>query len=49
MSKPRILKRNELHAEVQRNTRGVIEKDKSKVIPRKKKYKKNTRDYIKEE
>ena len=39
MSKPRVLKRNELHAEVQRRTRGKVHKDKSKEIPRRAKYK----------
>lgn len=47
--KPSILQRNELHEEVVRNTRGVIHKDKSKEIPRKQKYKKSTRDYLRGE
>lgn len=44
--KPRILNRNELHAEVQRTHRGMIHEDKTKRIPRKAKYKKSTRDYL---
>lgn len=44
--KPTILNRNEMHAEIQRNTRGVVHEDKTKRIPRKEKYKKNTRDYL---
>lgn len=41
-NKHHLLRRNELHFHIQKNTRATVTKNKKKIIPRKQKYKKIT-------